>query len=68
MSRKSATIFGKETMPEPSTSHIGKGVALDAETAALVYIQGINASERTPPYPGMSIKDYRLNQRFYETI
>jgi len=55
-------------MPEPSTSHIGKGVALDAETAALVYIQGINASERTPPYPGMSIKDYRLNQRFYEII
>ena len=25
-------------MPEPSTSHIGKGVALVAQTAAFVYI------------------------------
>ena len=38
MSRKSATIFGKGTIPEPSTSHIGKGVALVAQTAAFVYI------------------------------
>ena len=38
MSRKSATIFGKGTIPEPSESHIGKGVALVAQTAAFVYI------------------------------
>src|SRR5271156_2636631 len=38
MSRKSATIFGTGTIPEPSGSHIGKGVALVARTAAFVYI------------------------------
>jgi hypothetical protein len=38
VSRKSDTIFGQGTIPEPSTTHIGKGVALDAEIAALVYI------------------------------
>src|SRR5271170_4391019 len=38
VSRKSDTIFGQGTMPEPSTSHIGQGVALDAPTAVLVYI------------------------------
>ena len=38
LSRKSATIFGKGTIPEPSTSHIGKGVALVAQTTAFVYI------------------------------
>jgi hypothetical protein len=38
LSRKSATIFGKGTIPEPSESHIGKGVALVAQTAAFVYI------------------------------
>src|ERR1700722_3085050 len=38
LSRKSATIFGQGTIPEPSTSHIGKGVALVAQTAAFVYI------------------------------
>ena len=37
LSRKSHTIFGQGTIPEPSTSHIGKGVALVARTAALVY-------------------------------
>jgi hypothetical protein len=38
LSRKSDTIFGQGTIPEPSTSHIGKGVALVARTAAFVYI------------------------------
>jgi hypothetical protein len=38
MSRKSATTFGQGTMLEPSTSHIGKGVALVAQAAAFVYI------------------------------
>ena len=38
MSRKSATIFGQGTIPEPSTSYIGKGVALVALAAAFVYI------------------------------
>jgi hypothetical protein len=38
MSRKSATIFGTGTIPEPSGSHIGKGVALVAQTTAFVYI------------------------------
>jgi hypothetical protein len=38
MSRKSATIFGQETIPEPSTPHIGKGVALVARTVAFAYI------------------------------
>ena len=32
------TIFGRGTMPEPSTSHIGQGVALGAPAAVLVYI------------------------------
>ena len=35
---KSATIFGEGTIPEPSTSHIGKGVALVAQTTAFVCI------------------------------
>jgi hypothetical protein len=38
LSRKSATIFGQGTIPELSTSHIGKGVALVARAAAFVYI------------------------------
>jgi hypothetical protein len=38
VSRKSATIVGQGTIPEPSTPHIGKGVALVAQTATLVYI------------------------------
>jgi hypothetical protein len=38
LSRKSATIFGQETIPELSTPHIGREVALVARTAALVYI------------------------------
>jgi hypothetical protein len=38
VSRRSDTIFVQGTTLEPSTSHIGQGVALDAETAALVYI------------------------------
>jgi hypothetical protein len=38
LSRKSATIFGMGTIPEPSGSHIGKGVALVAQTTAFVYI------------------------------
>jgi hypothetical protein len=38
MSRKSATIFDEGLIPEPSTPHIGKGVALVALTATLVYI------------------------------
>ena len=38
MSRKSATIFGQGTIPEPSTPHIGREVALVARTAAFVYI------------------------------
>jgi hypothetical protein len=31
-------IFGRGTIPEPSTSHIGQGVALDAPATVLVYI------------------------------
>ena len=38
MSRKSATIFGKGTIPKPSKSHIGKGAALVAQTTAFVYV------------------------------
>jgi hypothetical protein len=38
VSRKSATLFGQGTIPEPSTPHIGKEVALVAWTAAFVYI------------------------------
>jgi hypothetical protein len=38
VSRKSATIFGQGTIPEPSTPHIGREVALVARTAAIVYI------------------------------
>ena len=38
VSRKSATIFDQGTIPEASTPHIGKGVALVALTATLVYI------------------------------
>jgi hypothetical protein len=38
LSRKLATIFSKGTIPEPSASHIGKGVALIARAAAFVYI------------------------------
>jgi hypothetical protein len=38
MSRKSDTTFGQGTIPELSTSHIGKGVALVALAAAFVYI------------------------------
>jgi hypothetical protein len=38
LSRKSDTIFGQGTMLEPSTPHIGKGVALGALAAVLVYI------------------------------
>ena len=38
VSRKSATIFGQGTIPEPSTPHIGREVALVARTAAFVYI------------------------------
>ena len=38
LSRKTATIFGQRTIPEPSTPHIGKEVALVARTAAFVYI------------------------------
>jgi hypothetical protein len=38
MSRKSATIFGQGAIPEPSTLHIGREVALVARTAAFVYI------------------------------
>jgi hypothetical protein len=38
LSRKSATIFGQGTIPEPSTPHIGREVELVARTAAFVYI------------------------------
>jgi len=40
VSRKSDTIFGQRTVPGPSTTHIGKGVALDAQAEAFVYIYG----------------------------
>ena len=36
MSRKSATIFGQGTIPEPSTPHIDREVALVAQTAARI--------------------------------
>ena len=41
LSRKPATIFGQGTIPEPSSPHIGKGVAtvaIVAQAAAFVYI------------------------------
>jgi hypothetical protein len=38
LSRKSATIFDQGTIPEPSTPHIDKEVALVARTAAFVDI------------------------------
>jgi hypothetical protein len=38
VSRKLATIVELRTIPEPSTIHIGKGVALGAQVATLVYI------------------------------
>jgi hypothetical protein len=38
VSRKSDTTFSQGTIPELSTSHIGKGVALVALAAAFVYI------------------------------
>jgi len=38
LSRESDPIFGQGTILKPSTLHIGKGVALDAEAAVLVYI------------------------------
>jgi hypothetical protein len=38
LSRKSVTILGRRTVPELSTLHIGKGVALVAPAATLVYI------------------------------
>ena len=37
-SQKSVTILGRRTIPEPSTPHIGREVALVARTAAFVYI------------------------------
>jgi hypothetical protein len=39
LSRKSATIFDQGTIPEPSTLHIGKEMALVARRAAFVYIE-----------------------------
>ena len=38
LSRKSATIFGKGIIPGPSTTHMGREVALVAQTAAFAYI------------------------------
>jgi hypothetical protein len=38
LSRKSATIFGRGAIPEPSTPQISREVALVARTAAFVYI------------------------------
>jgi hypothetical protein len=38
VSRKSGTISDQGIIPEPSTSHIGKGVASVALAATLVYI------------------------------
>jgi hypothetical protein len=38
MSRKTATISDQGTIPEPSTPHIGKEVALVARTVAFVYV------------------------------
>jgi hypothetical protein len=51
VSRKSATIFGQGTIPELSTSHIGKGVALVARAAAFVYIYA-----RIPQIAEMTLK------------
>jgi hypothetical protein len=39
LSRKSVTILGRRTIPEPSTPHLDKGVADVAQTATLVYIE-----------------------------
>ena len=38
LSRKSAIIVGQETIPEPSTPHIGRGLAFVALTAIFVYV------------------------------
>src|SRR5271170_6619737 len=53
LSRKSATIFGNGTIPEPSASHIGKGVALVARAAAFVYIYA-----RIPQIAEMTLSFY----------
>jgi hypothetical protein len=46
-------IFGRGTIPEPSTSHIGQGVALDAQTIAFVYIYA-----RIPQIAEMTLSFY----------
>ena len=53
MSRKSDTIFGQRTVPGPSTTHIGKGVALGARAEAFVYIYG-----RIPQIEEMTLSFY----------
>ena len=53
LSRKSATIFGQGTIPEPSTSHIDKGMALVALAAAFVYIYA-----RIPQIAEMTLSFY----------
>src|SRR5271163_3565695 len=74
LSRKSDTIFGQGTIPEPSTSHIGKGVALVALAAAFVYIYA-----RIPQIAEMTLSFYATlmpqsqptqdpTQKLHETI
>src|SRR5271163_4846550 len=57
LSRKSDTIFGQGTIPEPSTSHIGKRVALVALAAAFVYIYA-----RIPQIAEMTVSFYATLQ------
>ena len=54
LSRKSDTTFGQGTIPELSTSHIGKGVALVALVATFVYIYA-----RIPQIAEMTLKFLR---------
>jgi hypothetical protein len=58
LSRKSATIFGQGTIPEPSTPHIGREVALVAWTAAFVYI----------PHPRPKMLNRVLASNFYSSV
>jgi hypothetical protein len=60
VSRKSATIFGKGTIPELSKSHIGKGVALAAQTAAFVYIY-----VRIPQIAEMTLSFYATTGQYW---
>ena len=63
VSRKSDTIFGQGTIPEPSASHIGKGVALVALAAAFVYIYA-----RIPQIVEMTLSFYATSGVYWAAV